>query len=113
METATMGQVLVEAKIENIQDLLNAKAGLISPDKVRSLEVKNAMVDTGAKLLSLPKRMIDQLGLERFETRQALTSVGYVPRDLYRAVWLTVQERRCTIDVVEIADECPVCIGYV
>jgi predicted aspartyl protease len=112
MENATMGQVCVAAKVENISDSLNVKAGLLTLDKVRSVEVPDALVDTGAKLLALPKRLIDQLGLEYFETRQARTSAGLVTCKLYRAVWLTVQGRRCSVDVAEVPDDCPVLIGY-
>jgi hypothetical protein len=60
---------------------------------------------------------IDRDGLnekgERFEKRQAQTSAGFIPCDLYRAVWLTVQGRRCTVDVAEVDNSCPVLIGYV
>ena len=108
-----VGKIVVPARIENVSDSLNVKGGLLTADKVRAVEVPDALVDTGAKLLSLPKRLIDHLGLEFFETRPALTSVGYVPRNIYRAVWLTIQGRRCTVDVVEVPDECPVCVGYV
>jgi predicted aspartyl protease len=107
-----MGKVVVTAKIENVTDSFQANAGLLKPEDVRSVEVDDALVDTGAKLLALPKRLIQQLGLERFETRQARTSVGLVSCELYRAVWLTVQGRQCTVDVMEVDDDCPVLIGY-
>jgi predicted aspartyl protease len=71
------------------------------------------VVDTGAKLLSLPRALIQKLGLELFETRPPQTSAGIVPCNLYRAVWLTVQGRRCTVDVAEVDDSSPVLIGYV
>jgi predicted aspartyl protease len=113
MEKDAMGKVVVKARIENISDLLNVRNGLLGPDKVRAVEVDHAVVDTGAKLLSLPKRLIEQLGLERFDTRQAQTATGYVPCEVYRAVWLTVQGRRCTVDVAEVHDDCSVLIGYI
>ncbi len=75
MET-TMGKVLVTAKIENLQDLFDAHRGLLKPEQVRSIEVTDALVDTGATTLSLPKRIIAQLGLQAFATRRARTSGG-------------------------------------
>jgi hypothetical protein len=54
MET-TMGKVLVTAKSENLDDLVLAKNGSVSADAVRSVEVADALVDTGATLLHLPK----------------------------------------------------------
>jgi predicted aspartyl protease len=113
MEKQDMGQILVKAKIENIKDLLSAKDGLRKPEQVRSIEVDDALVDTGAKLLSLPRRFVQQLGLEHFDTRPARTSAGTVPCEIYRAVWLTIAGRQCTVDVAEVPDECPVLIGYV
>ncbi len=107
-----MGQTLVKSKIDNINDLWNAETGILPPEKVRSVEVDNALVDTGAKFLSLPKRLIAQLGLRHVETRQALTSAGLSPCEIYGAVRLTIQGRLCTVDVAEIPDACPVLVGY-
>jgi predicted aspartyl protease len=107
-----MGQVRVEAQIENINDLLNVQAGTLSADQVRSVTVPDAMADTGAKLLSLPTSMIQQLGLGFFKTVQARTSAGVVPCNIYNAVRLTVQGRSCTVDVAELPDGSPVLIGY-
>src|SRR6185437_4152038 len=61
METATMGKVLVTAKIENLQDLYDVARGLLK--EVRRVEVTDALADTGAMMLSLPKALIQQLGL--------------------------------------------------
>ena len=78
MEIPTMGKVLVTAKIENLHDLFDERTGRLSADKVRSVEVSDALVDTGATMLSMPKRMITQLGLHPVRTRQARTSAGAV-----------------------------------
>src|SRR5262249_40855135 len=68
MDTETMGRVLTEATIENLQDLWAAKRGLLPLEKVRRLTVTDALVDTGAPSLALPTRMIQQLGLaKRYE----------------------------------------------
>lgn len=108
-----MGKVLVSARIENISDSLAAHDGRIRPDQVRAVEISEAMVDTGAKLLGLPRRMVQQLGLDPFETREAQTSAGKVPCAVFRAVWLTVEGRQCSVDVSEVSDDCPVLIGHV
>jgi clan AA aspartic protease len=112
METQTMGKTLVRARITNIRDLLNAKAGALAPDQVRSIEVEDAVVDTGAKYISLPARMIEQLGLELFATRSAITAAGRVPCKIYYAARLEIQGRECTVEVTEVPDTCPVLIGY-
>ena len=48
MGVATMGKVVVTAKIENLEDKYKAHQGLIPPDQVRTLFVDDAIVDTGA-----------------------------------------------------------------
>ncbi len=70
MEAQPMGKVLVTAKIENMEDVYAAKRGRLAPQEVRTAEVTDALVDTGATLLSLPRRLIEQLGLERLRTRR-------------------------------------------
>ena len=113
METPTAGRVEVGATIENLEDLFDARRGLLPPDRVRRAEVSNALVDTGAIGLLLPARMIGALGLEPLRTRQAQGIGGTVPMAMFRAVRLTIQGRDCAIDVGEISDELPVLIGQV
>jgi predicted aspartyl protease len=108
-----MGKVLVSAKIENLNDRLNARGGRLKPDQVRSVNLSEAMVDTGSKLLGLPRRLIEQLGLDCYATRQATTTAGQVECNLYSAVWLTIDGRECSVDVAEVPDDCPALIGYV
>ena len=55
METETMGRVTVKAKIENLKDLYLAQSQVISTDQARCVEVDDALVDTGATRLSMPK----------------------------------------------------------
>lgn len=113
METPTMGKVLVTARIENLYDIESRERGLLSPDKVRAVEVNDAVVDTGASGLLIPKRLIEQLGLRHFRTRQARGIGGTVPLPMYSAVRLVIQGRECTLDVGEVADEFPVLIGQI
>lgn len=110
METATMGKVLVTARIENLEDLYGVKKGLLAADQVRSVEVQDALVDTGATSLSLPKRLIESLGLEPMHLRRARTSAGTISVQVYGAVRLTIQGRDCLCDT-ELPDECPALIG--
>ena len=113
METASMGKVLVAAKIENLEDLYKVRQGLLAEDQVRHVEVPDALVDTGAMMLSLPKPLIEQLGLTRYRTRRLRTSGGVVETGMYEAVRLTVQGRDCTVDVIEGPEDCPVLIGQI
>jgi predicted aspartyl protease len=113
MEMITMGRVTVSARIENQSDLIKVDEGRLDPQKVRKLEISDALVDTGATLLSLPKRYIKELSLTRHRTRTARTPGGIFSFGIYEPVRLTVQERECYVEVAEIPDECPVLIGQI
>jgi predicted aspartyl protease len=113
MEISTMGKVLVRARIENLRDLYDADRGTHPQERVRAIEVAEALVDTGATFLSLPKSIVQQLGLHKHRTRTARTPAGIVSFGIYEAVRLTVQGRDCLSEVVEVPDQCPVLIGQI
>jgi predicted aspartyl protease len=113
METPTMGKVLVTAKIENLEDLYSVKKGLLSDDQVRRIEVPDALVDTGATTLLLPKRMVAALGLVPLRTRHSRGLGGDVMLPMYGTVRLTIQGRDCPVDAGEIGDDYPVLVGQI
>jgi clan AA aspartic protease len=108
-----MGRVLTEATIENLEDLWAVKRGLLPPDQARRITVTDALVDTGATLLSLPTRFIKQLGLSETGKKRVTSSGGVCEAAMYEAVRLTIQGRQCTMDVMEVSDEVPVLIGQI
>jgi predicted aspartyl protease len=113
MESATMGKVVVTARIENLGDLYDVKKGLLPDDKVRRIEVHDAVVDTGATTLLLPRRMVAALGLGVLRTRASRGLAGAFPLHIFRAARLTIQDRDCIVEVGEIGDEYPVLIGQI
>jgi predicted aspartyl protease len=113
METDVMGRVLTEATVENLKDLWDAERGMRLAEQVRRLTVDNALVDTGATLLSLPTRLIRQLGLAERYRKRVTSSVGVSEAAVYDAVRLTIQGRSCTMDVMEVPDDVPVLIGQI
>ncbi len=113
MESATMGKGAVPARIENVYDLHEVSIGTRAPADVRSFDVPDALVDTGASTLSLPKKLIGQLGLQFLRTRQGRTPTGPAIIRIYGTVRLTIQDRDCTCDVAEVDDDCPVLVGQV
>lgn len=106
-----MGKVIVTAKVENTVDVELRASGALPPEQVRSAEVSDALVDTGAWGLMLPKSMIAQLGLRLVRTREARGIGGKVPINIFSSVRLYVQDRDCTMDVGELPDGYPVLIG--
>ena len=113
MGTATMGRVIVTAKLENLQDLGNVQVGKLPPDQVRSVEVTDALVDTGATMLCAPPPVVAQLGLFPARTRRTRTAGGLATLQIHDAVRLTIQGRDCVCEVMEVPDGSPVLIGQV
>jgi len=108
-----MGRVTTEATLENLKDLWAVEQGQLPPEQARRVVVADALADTGATLLSLPTRLIKQLGLSRSGTRRVTSSVGPTETTMYEAVRLTIQGRPCTMDVLEVPDSVPVLIGQI
>ncbi len=113
MEIETTGKVAVPARIENLWDVHDLGRQAIAADDVRVIEVSDALVDTGATMLSMPRRLIEQLGLHRTRTRSARTVAGKAEFGIYQAVRLTIQGRDCLAEVAELPNECPVLIGQI
>ena len=111
MGIETMGKVLVTAKVENLSDLYMVNRGFLSADNVRHVEVSDALVDTGATFLSMPKRLIDQLGLEPVRTRKVADECWQCGSPDAQRRSADDSGRDCLSDVTELPDDCPVLIG--
>ena len=112
METTT-GRVLTAATMENLVDLYEVERGTRSSDQVRRATVNDALVDTGATTLAIPTRLIRQLGLNKVYEKRARSTRGEGPVSVYEAVRLTIEDRFCTVDVMEVPDDVPVLIGQI
>lgn len=113
MESQVMGRVLTDAKVESLKDLWDVERGLIPTDQARRLVLTDALVDTGATTLALPTRFVQQLGLKKVDEKRATSSAGTHQVNVYEAVRLTIQDRFCTVDVMEVPDDVPVLIGQI
>ena len=106
-----MGRVTTEAHIENLRDTWDAERGLIKPGDVRRVTIAEALVDTGATFLSLPKKIIKELGLDKCSEKRVMTSAGSRVAGVHGPVTLTIQGRSCTMDVLELPNSVPALIG--
>lgn len=100
-------------EIANLKDLFLAEAGFIPVEDVRQLTVEDALVDTGATRLSLPKPLIDQLGLAPVRSATAMTANGIASRTIYSAVEFTVLGRKGNIQVTDLPANAPVLVGHI
>lgn len=108
-----MGKVFASAKIQNLEDLYKAHQGLLTADQVRTLDVTDALVDTGAIGLMIPTRLLPALGLRPTRMLQGRSVSGTFGMQVFEAVRLTIQGRECTVDVHEIPDPKPILIGQI
>lgn len=108
-----MGRVTTEALIENYGDLYDVQKGVMKSSEVRRIVVKDALVDTGATLLSMPKKLIKELGLMKCGERIVTTSAGPRTAGMFGPVRLTIMNRFCTMDVMELPNSVPTLIGQI
>jgi len=108
-----MGRVTTQAKIENLWDLYDLSKGRITPDQVRFIEVKDALIDTGCTAMGLPKRYVEQLGLTFVREQPTIAATGLTPAKIFGTVLVTIQGRDCKVDVTELSDDCDVIIGQI
>ena len=105
-------QHTTQIELVNLKDLILAEAGIIKSEEVRQVVVEDAIVDTGATRLALPKRLIEQLGLTPVGSKRARTTNGTVLRTVYSTVAFTVLERMGTMLVTGLPDDVPVLVGH-
>jgi clan AA aspartic protease len=113
MEKDEMGRVLTEATVYNLGDLIEAERGKRPQDQVRKVTVTDALVDTGATTLSMPKSLLDQLGLTKRYEKRAITAGGDRTMGVYGAARLEIMGRDMVTDVIEVPEGNPVLIGQI
>ena len=99
-------------ELENLKDMHLAEAGVINAEDVRQLTIENALVDTGATGLCLPKSLVEQLGLTPLRKTRAQTANGIAERTIYSEVQYTVLERSDSIKVTDLPEDAPVLVGH-
>jgi predicted aspartyl protease len=102
-----MGRVLANLVVSNFGDIL------ANQDEVRRIEIKNALVDTGAAMLSLQCDQIAKLGLRFLRKVSLKTANGPIERNLFGVAQVEIEGRMGEFDVVEVTDDVPVLIGYI
>ena len=107
-----MGRIVTQIRVENMMDAILAEQGELDEIKVRVVELE-ALVDTGATFLCLPKNKIRELGLNSLGTRKATTANGRVDREVFRGAQLTIMGRTCSVDIMELPEDMLPLVGYI
>ena len=105
MQTITddlMGKVTTTLVITNRIDQANAEDGIIPGERVRSITLKNVLVDTGATTLCLPAKVITQLGLKLLKEVDVETANGIGKARIFRDTSISLLEREGTFECLEL-----------
>lgn len=108
-----MGKVLAPITVTNWLDSELASAGFREPGAVRSIAVDEALVDTGATLLCLPRAVIEQLGLPFARSVEIETAGGRATARLFRGALLSVFGRDGSFDCLELPGSEAVLLGVI
>ena len=97
-----MGKVFATLTIVNRADQIRAEDGTIAPEEIRSIVLKNVLVDTGATTLCLPKSAIAKLGLKLLKEVDVATAMGIGKARIFRDATLSIFDREGTFECLEL-----------
>ena len=97
-----MGKVLATVKIINRIDQALLDRRVISPKELRTVTLKNVLIDTGATTLCLPPEIIAQLGLELLKEVDVSTATGVSKARIFQDAKISVCGREGTFECLEL-----------
>jgi clan AA aspartic protease len=97
-----MGKVFATLTITNRADQILAEAGVKSEDQIRSVTLKNVLVDTGATTLCLPQEAIAQLGLKLLKEVDVATAMGIGKARIFQDAKISMFDREGTFECLEL-----------
>ncbi len=100
--TSKMGKILTTLTITNRIDEAKASQGLITNDQVRSVTLRDVLVDTGATTLCLPPETIAQLGLDLLKEVDVTTAAGLRTARVFQDAKISLCGREGTFECLEL-----------
>ena len=97
-----MGKVLTTLTVTNRIDQALAEDGRMPVEQVRSVTLKNVLVDTGATTLCLPQAVIAQLGLKILKEVDVTTATGLSKARIFRDATIVLCGREGTFECLEL-----------
>ncbi len=97
-----MGKVFATLTIINRADQIRAEDGTISAEEIRSITLRNVLVDTGATTLCLPSDAIGRLGLKILKEVDVATAMGIGKARIFRDATISMFEREGTFECLEL-----------
>ncbi len=102
MFTEQMGKITTTLTITNRSDQSAATRGYIPTEQVRSITLKNVLVDPGATTMSLPPEAIAQLGLELLREVDVTTATGISKARIFQDAKIFLCGREGTFECLEL-----------
>jgi len=97
-----MGKVFTTLTIFNRADQIRAEDGTITSEQIRSIILKNVLVDTGATTLCLPPQVIEQLGLKILKEVDVSTAMGIGKARIFQDAKISLFGREGTFECLEL-----------
>lgn len=97
-----MGKILTTLTVTNRSDESAAARGFIPADQVRSVTLKDVLVDTGATTLCLPQDTIAQLGLDLLKEVDVTTAAGLRTARVFQDAKISLCGREGTFECLEL-----------
>jgi clan AA aspartic protease len=101
MSAEQIGKITTTLTVTNRADQSAATRGYIPPEQVRSITLKNVLVDTGATTLCLPAHAIAQLGLELLREVDVTTANGLSKARIFQDARISLLGREGTFECLE------------
>jgi clan AA aspartic protease len=100
--TSKMGKILTTLTITNRIDEAKASQRLITNDQVRSVTLRDVLVDTGTTTLCLPPETIAQLGLDLLKEVDVTTAAGLRTARVFQDAKISLCGREGTFECLEL-----------
>lgn len=111
--TEQMGKVTTTLVITNRLDQGLAERGLMPVDDVRTITLKNVLVDTGATTLCLPANIIAQLGLQLLKEVDVATATGFSTARIFQDAKISLCGREGTFECLELPGGTDALLGVI
>ncbi|MCL1475125.1 retroviral-like aspartic protease family protein [Argonema antarcticum] len=108
-----MGKITTTIVVTNRGDQVLAERGVILDEEVRSLRLKDVLVDTGATTLCLPANVISQLGLSLLKEVNIVTATGLGKARIFQDAKISLRGREGTFECVELPEGSDPLLGVI
>jgi len=108
-----MGRITTTLVITNRGDRVLAERGLMPVEEIRTITLKNVLVNTGANTLCLPANVIAQLGLALLKEVDIATATGFSKARIFEDAKISLREREGTFECLELPGGTDALLGVI